>query len=298
VDWSACVATTLPSPFSFLLIGAGRVGTAVAEFLRRGGHSPIGVASRTADGRARAAQLLDAPEVELTDLPRADVILLGVPDDAVGPLATQLSTSVGAGQAVVHFAGALGIDALAPVIRAGAWGCALHPVQACPDIDTALARLPGSAWGVTCTWPATEWAHDLVRGPLGGTPVDVAEDARPLWHAAAVSTSNGIAALMAIGENLLGMIGIDRPHEVLGPLARGTVENALAGGGGARTLTGPVVRGEVETVRRHLAALDASAPSARLAYELASRVVLEAAVAAGRLDGSTARSLRDVLEGS
>lgn len=290
------MATTPSSPFSFVLIGAGRVGTAVAELLRRGGHSPAGVVSRTPESRAKAAELLDAPELELDDLPDTDVVLLGVPDGAIGELAARLSERTSAGHAVVHFAGAMGIDVLAPVIRTGAWGCALHPVQACPDVDTAIERLPGSAWGVTCTWPATEWAHGLIDGPLQGTPVDVPEQGRPLWHAAAVSTSNGIAALMALGEDLLSSIGIDRPNAVLGPLARGAVENAIAGGGGARTLTGPVVRGEADTLRRHLDAIAATSPSSRAGYELAARIVLEAAVAAGRIDHFAARSILDLLE--
>jgi predicted short-subunit dehydrogenase-like oxidoreductase (DUF2520 family) len=103
---------------------------------------------------------------------------------------------------------------------------------------------------------------------------------------------------MALGEQLLTSIGIDNPHAILGPLARGTVDNAVAGGGGAQTLTGPLVRGEAETLRRHLDAIAETAPSARTAYELAARIVLEAAVNAGRIDHFAARSVLDVLESS
>ena len=70
------------------------------------------------------------------------------------------------------------------------------------------------------------WARDLISGPLRGLPVEVAEGDRAIWHAAASTTANGIAALMSVGEGMLGSIGIDRPSDVLGPLAGGTVASA------------------------------------------------------------------------
>lgn len=284
------VATTPPGPFTFTLVGAGRVGTAVARILQDAGNRCLAVASRSAASRTRAASLLSAPRSTIDSLPSADVILLGVTDDALGKVATELAGRVGPGCAVIHFAGVFGLAPLEPVIRAGALGCALHPVQACPDIDTAIARLPGSAWGVTCTWPAVQWAHDLISGPLRGTPVDVAERDRPLWHAAAVSTSNGMAALMAVGESLLRSIGMDGAEEVLGPLALGTIQNAIAGGGGAATLTGPAVRGDTRTIALHLDAMTESAPEQLEAYSLVTRLILEA----GHIDDAAAiRALLD-----
>ncbi|MEA2453068.1 MAG: hypothetical protein QOG04_1778 [Actinomycetota bacterium] len=286
------VATTPSFPFTFTLVGAGRVGSAVARLLQQQGNEAVAVASRTHASAARAAGLLGVPVADIGSLPAASCVLIGAGDDAIEEVAQQLASTITTGQVVVHFAGAFGLGPLAPVIEAGAWGCALHPVQACPDVETAIDRLPGSAWGVTCTWPATEWAHNLVRDQLSGTPIDVAEDDRPIWHAAAVSTSNGIAALMAIGEQLLGSIGVPDPEKILGPLARGTVDNAIAGGGGAATLTGPAVRGEVATIERHLAAIAERSPGSLDAYRLAARVILEA----GWIDASTTRSIEDLLE--
>lgn len=288
------VATTPSDPFTFALVGAGRVGTAVARILQDAGNECLAVASRSADSRTRAASLLSAPESAVGSLPEVDVTLVGVVDAALEGVVRELADRTGTGHVVIHFAGAFGLAPLEPVIKAGAWGCALHPVQACPDIATAIERLPGSAWGVTCTWPAIEWARSLISGPLRGTPVDVDERARPLWHAAAVSTSNGIAALMAVGERLLESIGIAEPEKVLGPLALGTVENAIAGGGGAATLTGPAVRGDTRTIERHLAAITESAPEVLEAYSLAAMVILEA----GRLDAGTADSIRALLDGA
>ena len=286
------MASTLPTPFSFALIGAGRVGTAVARILQDAGHVCLAVASRSDASRARTAALLAAPEYTIDSLPEHDVTLLGVVDTAIERVAQKIAPDSHPGHVVIHFAGAFGLAPLESVIKAGGWGCALHPVQACPDIATAIERLPGSAWGVTCTWPAQGWARSLISGPLQGTPIDVDERARPVWHAAAVSTSNGIAALMAIGERLLMSIGTSEPEKILGPLALGTVTNAVTGGGGAKTLTGPAVRGDTRTIEHHIEAIRQSAPELLESYSLTARVILEA----GRLDPGTANSIRALLD--
>ncbi|MEA2516866.1 MAG: hypothetical protein QOG16_704 [Actinomycetota bacterium] len=282
------MATAPNFPFTFALVGAGRVGTAVASLLLSAGNAPQAIASRSQLSAQRASSLLDAPVVDLDDLPDVDVALIGAGDEAIRSIAKQLGSKA---RVAIHFAGAYGLEPLQPVIESGAWACALHPVQACPDISTAIDRLPGSAWGVTCTWPARQWAHRLIAEQLNGTPIDVGEEARPIWHAAAVSTSNGIAALMAVGERLLASIGLAEPEQILGPLARGTVDNAIAGGGGAATLTGPAIRGDAATVARHLDAIRTSAPELLDAYALAARVILEA----GRIDPDTAASIRTLL---
>jgi predicted short-subunit dehydrogenase-like oxidoreductase (DUF2520 family) len=130
---------------------------------------------------------------------------------------------------------------------------------------------------------------------VGGIPVPVAEDDRALWHAAAVMTSNGIAALLATGEAILARIGVDDPEAVLGPLAAGAVANARSGGGGGATLTGPVVRGEVATLRKHLEALGSDAPELVPAYRLVARTILAAAASAGRLPADTAGEIEAVV---
>jgi predicted short-subunit dehydrogenase-like oxidoreductase (DUF2520 family) len=286
------------SPFRFLLVGAGRVGTAVASLLGSAGHTISGVASRSAASVARAVEVLDAPEMDLDPAgwPDADVVLIGAGDGAIESIASRAASRL-SGRVVVHFAGALGVEPLRHAADAGGVGCALHPVQACPDIDTAISRLPGSAWGVTCSRPDAErWASNLITRDLDGDPRVVAEDHRPVWHAASVITSNGIAALLSSSEALLSEIGVATPVDVVGPLAAGTVANARQGGGGGPTLTGPVVRGEVATVRRHLQAVARSTPSMLDAYLVVTRLILAAAVRSGRLPTDTATQIETVLE--
>jgi predicted short-subunit dehydrogenase-like oxidoreductase (DUF2520 family) len=291
--------TPLPSsPFRFLLVGAGRVGTAVAALLRSAGHTASGVASRSPASVARAVELLDAPRMDLDPAgwPNAELVLIGAGDGAIEGLVNVAAPRL-QGRVVVHFAGALGVEPLQRAVDAGAVGCALHPVQACPDVDTAIARLPGSAWGVTCSSREAEgWASELIRGDLDGDPRIVAEDHRPLWHAASVVTSNGIAALLESSEALLEEIGVEAPVDVVGPLAAGTVANARQGGGGGLTLTGPVVRGDVATVRSHLRAVAQRTPSLLYTYVTVTRLVLAAATRSGRLPPETATRIETVLD--
>ena len=283
-----------PSPFDLALVGAGRVGTAVSYLLQRRGHRVVAVASRTRSSAETAAKRLEAPVARVDDLPPCDVILIGVPDHALSMVTGALGAGA-AGRLLVHLAGSAGIQPLRGASEAAAV-CALHPVQACPDVDTAIARLPGSAWGVTCSPGASPWAHRLIAEDLAGTPVDVSEEDRALWHAAAVTTSNGISALIATGEAMLASIGVASPDRVLGPIAAGTVANVREVGGGAAALTGPVVRGEAAVIRKHLEAVETRAPALVSAYVHALRSIVASAEASHRIDSEGAGEIMALLE--
>lgn len=276
----------------FTLLGAGRVGSAVSVLLQKAGWTCVGVASRSEASARSASERLDAPVFEISTPPHADCYLIGATDQGISEVAGRLSGSLPEGAVAVHLSGALGPAALEPLPTEGIGAAALHPVAACPTFEIALERLPGSAWGVTCSGGAEDLALAFV-GAVGGMPVPVPADARPLWHAASVMTSNGLSALLALGEMFLGEATDREPADVLGPLARGSLENALSGGGAA-TLTGPIVRGEVEAVRRHLEAMD-GLPGLRESYAAMGRVILEVARRAERIDAATAVAMEELL---
>ena len=286
--------TPTTEPFSFVLIGAGTVGTAVATLLQDSGHRAVGVVSRTKESAERAASILETTVVSRT--PEADAYLIGAPLDAVSAIVDSTMDDVDvADRYFVHFAGAAGIDPLQKASDAGAHAGALHPVQACPDLDSALRNLPGSVWGVTSSPAAAEWSEAFVAS-VGGTTVTVREDDRPLWHAAAVITSNGIAALLAGGEAILEQLDVPEPQDVLGPLARGTLDNAVSGGGGGATLTGPVVRGELDSVREHFVRLKAADERFADFYAMVSSLIVQAAERAGRVSADLPQRLKETLQ--
>ena len=284
-------------PMRVALVGAGRVGTAVAFLLRQSGHDIVGVSSRTEDSARAAATRLSAQTFMPTpdEVIDANLVLIGVPDGEIRDVAAALAPSVKAGTVVAHLSGSLGRGPLEPLSEART--CALHPFQACPDVDTAIRRLPGSAWGVTCPDADTErWVCEVLERDLQGFPVVVRDEDRALWHAAAVATSNGLAALLGASEAILAAIQIESPERILTPIASGTLANASEGGGGSRTLTGPVVRGEATTVKRHMDALSARAPELLPVYRAAARLILETATVSGRISSTERNAIEEVVE--
>lgn len=272
----------VPRTSRLCLVGAGRAGTAVAAALHDAGHDVVAVASRTPGSAASAARRLGADVVPPEDLPDCDVVLLGVPESAVTGVAGTVARTLRRGGVVWHLSGSLGIAPLEPVAAAGGWRCALHPVQAFPDVESGMERLPGSAWGLTCDEPVHEWARTVVEEDLGGRVFDVSENARPVWHAAAVTTANGAVALLSLGERLLGAIGVNEAGEVLGPLAAAAVAHA-SGRGATGSLTGPAVRGEWATVTTHVERLRSVAPELVAPYLEATRLIFRAADGAGKV---------------
>lgn len=290
--------STLPAaPFDVALIGAGSVGTGVAALLAERGQRIVGVSSRSTGSKERAGALLSAPVSDVESLPPADVYLLGAGPGAFEEIQDRLRDVDLHGRVLVHFSGAHGVDALAASVARGAHACALHPVQACPSVETAVRNLPGSTWGVTCSEGAIDWGAGFVR-LLDGSPIEVPEEDRVAWHSAAVITSNGIAALMGAGERILRGLGIEDPVAVLGPLAAGTVANARGGGGGGATLTGPVVRGEHDVVRMHVDRLAAVDSELAEIYAAVSALIARIARASGRIDAAQMSELEATLRRS
>ncbi|MDQ3955812.1 MAG: DUF2520 domain-containing protein [Actinomycetota bacterium] len=278
------------------LVGAGNVGTSVALLLAGAGHSIVGAASRSTSSATRAAEVLDTKIFDYSfELPECDLVLIGATEGGIAEIARSLAPHIDVGAYAWHFAGSLGTDALGAISDAGGRVAAAHPVQAIPDVDRGVHRLPGSAWGITASERDRDWVASLVRRDLTGTPVFVAEDDRVVWHAASVTVSNGAAALLGAGEQILASIGIEDPQSVLGPLAAGTIANAMEAGGGARTLTGPVVRGEVDTVRRHLFELARRDPELAQNYRRVGQTIVRVAARSGRITDEVARSLYELL---
>ena len=278
------------------LVGAGNVGTAVAHLLHQKGHEIVGVASRSGEKAARVAQQLDSHAMEVDEFPAPDLVLFGVPDHALDDTAAAVAPVVHPGVVGWHFAGAFGVEPLRRFTNAGGKACATHPVQSCPNVDAAIARLPGSAWGVTGDDETLAWSSTVIEDDLGGTVTPLSEDARPLWHAAAVTTSNGLSALLAVAESMLSELGIKEPEKVLGPLAAGTLQNALEGGGGGATLTGPVVRGEDEVITRHVENMLDRSGWLLNGYRTVVTLIVDAARENGRITPAQAQRIYQLID--
>ncbi len=245
-----------PGRLGIGIIGAGKVGAVLGAALRAAEHAVVGVSAVSDASRERAETLLPGvPVLEVQDIvERAELVLLAVPDDALGPLVQGLA-KLGAwqpGQLVAHTSGRFGVGILHPVRAAGAVPLALHPAMTFTGMSLDLTRLLDCSFGVTADPAMLPIAQALVV-EMGAEPVAIAEGDRPLYHAALAHGSNHLVTLVAQASELLREVGVDAPERMLGPLLRASLENALASGESA--LTGPVARGDVGTVAAHSEAL-------------------------------------------
>jgi predicted short-subunit dehydrogenase-like oxidoreductase (DUF2520 family) len=290
-----------PARLAVGVIGAGRAGTALGAALARAGHAVVAVSavSDASVDRARAA----FPGAVITDpgqvLRRADLTLLTVPDDALPGLIAGLAAT-GApmeGRMLAHASGRHGLAVLEPAVRLGALPLALHPVMTFTGRSDDIDRLSGTCFGVTAPDVLRPVAEALVI-EMGGEPVFIAEDHRDLYHAALAGAANHLITLVAQATDLLRAAGVTDPARLLGPLLSASLDNALRFGDAG--LTGPVARGDAQTVAAHVAALDAtpSASAAALtAYVAMARLTADRALATGLLKPADAERLLDVLGG-
>lgn len=278
-------------------VGPGRVGLslgyalwqeeAVAELTYCGRRPEPPSHPLFTQGVARYVHGLERPAEGTT------AVFLAVPDDLLTELAMALA---GQGRApgevpAFHLSGAFSAEVLAPLHRQGYRVGCLHPLQAIAHAVTGADRLRGCWYAVSGDPVATAAARRILMA-LGGRTLEIPATHRARYHAAAVLVSNYLPVLLASGARLLAEAGVspDDALEALLPLARGTLDNlAELGPGGA--LTGPVARGDVETVDLHLRVLDSRE---RSLYLTLGREMLR--VAGDRIPEEAREALRELFE--
>ena len=285
------------TPLRVGVIGAGRVGAVLASALRARGHEIVSVAGESDASLRRAADLLPGvPVAKPTAVARTcDVLLLTVPDDMLDNVVSQLAASgaLHSGQYVVHTSGSHGLRVLRPAARVGARVVALHPALTFTGTARDLDRLADCVFGVTAGPGERDWAQAVVA-ELGGEVMWVPEHLRSLYHAGLAHGANHLVTLVSQAMELLGAAGADDPAGVLRPLLVAALDNALAEGDSA--LTGPIVRGDVKTVRAHLTEIAAAAPDTLPSYVALARATLDRVVTDGRVLPIRAAAMRRVLD--
>ena len=260
------------------MVGAGRVGTAVAVLLTRAGHQVAAVSGRGATTERAATWLPGVPVLPLGETAAlGDLVLLGVPDDVLGPVVAELAKAgtIHAGCWVTHLSGATGLGVLLPLRELGARRLAAHPLQTFPDVEGAIRTLPGCRIAVT--------ADDEEGFALGE------------WLATELGATPFLVATTAVAERLFAVAGVPDPAEAMRPLQVATLDNVeRLGTWGA--LTGPAARGDVTTIARNLEALAEHAPDTVSAYIAMCRVTLDLAVTAGRLSEADRAAVATVLD--
>jgi len=278
------------------IVGAGAVGTALGVALNRAGWPVLAVASRDAGRRERFRSLV--PGARAFAEPNAlvdevELILVAVPDDAIAALAGSLRLY--GGQAIAHTSGALGPEVLGPAMAAGTQAGTFHPLVSFADVDRSVAALQGATVAIEGDEQLAGLLAEMAEA-IGAVPVRLAPGSKAAYHAAAVLAAGGFVALLDSIVELARVAGLDESGAlaIYGRLVEQTLGNARALGV-ARALTGPLARGDLGTLDRHLSALQTHAPTTLPLYAAAAEREIALAEGRGSLAPDVAAAMRTRL---
>lgn len=277
-------------------IGAGTVGTALAVRLSEKGYPVMAVASRTPASAERLASLVNGCKVHHSGQAVADVaemVFITTPDDAIAQVAAEVQWH--SAQSIVHCSGAESLDILEPATNAGAQAGAFHPLQTLASVAYAIENIPGSTFALEAEEPLMSTLKEMV-GALGGRWIELGPGDKVLYHAAAVMACNYLVTLVNLATDLWQTFGVPTSEatRALLPLLQGSVNN-LGNVGLPNCLTGPIARGDLGTIRKHLTALESRAPGVLAAYRELGRQTVPIALAKGRIDGQRAEEILGLL---
>lgn len=289
-----------PTPEVFI-IGTGRLGTALAIALAEEGYSIGSLVARRRESVRRAAalpgRLLDGSTrvlavKELAELAAPELLIIATPDDQIAKVAEMLSKLNWAASTVLHTSGALSASVLSPLRKNGWSTGSLHPLVSVSEPKAGARLLRGAFWSVEGDRRAIRLGKTIVRD-LDGKSFSITSAKKPLYHAAAVMASGNVTALFDVAIEMLAECGLTRrqAQSALMPLLASAVRNleVLAP---AAALTGTFARGDLETVKRHLASLKNNHAALEL-YRLLGRRSLD--LSGSRLDPAVVKRIKRLI---
>jgi len=298
-----CTSNNGPVPVA--IIGPGKVGTAIGVLAQKAGWPVVSVGGRDADRARLAAETIGqaTKACSPTEAARSGkLVLITVSDDAIRDVCDELAMA-GAflkEAIVVHCCGAMGSEVLSSARdKCGCRIASMHPLQTFPSVQAAIEGLPGAYFFCEGEESALIVLNRFGEH-IGSECVQLAGsgDSKALYHAAAVIACNYMASLVDSAIELMSQAGVDRQTacKALAPLVRATAENVMFMGP-EKALTGPIARGQVDTVRRHLQAIRSQENLGELAklYRCLGLRTVELAQRKGTIAVSVAGEMRQVL---
>jgi predicted short-subunit dehydrogenase-like oxidoreductase (DUF2520 family) len=277
-------------------IGAGTVGTALAIRLSGKGYPVVAVSSRSRSSAESLSQEIGGCQISDSKqhvADAADTVFITTPDDAIASIVTDVKWH--STQSVVHCSGADSAAILEPAKRLDASVGVFHPLQTFANVTQAIDNIPGSTFSVEAKSPLLNTLKDMATA-LNGQWVELKADDKVLYHAAAVIACNYLVTLVKLATDLWQTFDVQRTEAVraLLPLLRGTINNIDAVGI-PQCLTGPIARGDTGTIKKHLDALQKSAPAILTTYRELGLQTIPIALAKGRIDQRQAEEMEALL---
>ncbi len=285
-----------------VIVGAGKVGTALAVLLQKAGYNIAGIASRTLASAGEAARRL-SPSPPATDKAheislKGDIIMLTTRDDVIQGVCKEIAQRGGfrKGQIVLHVSGSVPSSILSPAKAQGCFIGSMHPLQSFADVDVAIETLAGSYFCLEGNAEAIDVAKALARA-LGGQVMTIRTEDKPIYHAAAVIASNFFVSIIDLSLRFYEAIGIDREKGLtaLMPLIEGSLNN-IRKLGPVKGLTGPIARGDAEVVAHHLEAISRLIPEFAPAYRELARLNVDVGRRKGTLSDEAASRILALLK--
>ena len=277
-------------------IGAGTTGTALAVRLSQHGYHVVAVSSLSLTSAQKLASRISNCKVYRRSQDVADIarlVFITTPDDAIAKVAAEAKWHEG--QSVVHCSGAHSVDILEPAKKRGAHTGCFHPLQTFASTDQAIENLPGSTFAIEAGEPLASWLKDMAT-KLEGDWVILRAGDKVLYHAAAVIACNYLVTLVKLATDLWQTFDVPpaQATDALMPLLRGTLSN-IDNVGLPICLTGPIARGDLGTLNRHLESIAKQAPSLLTIYKELGRQTIPIALAKGRINSQTAEEMKALL---
>ena len=282
---------------SFIIIGLGKVGTAMGYCLKQAGYSIVAVVESSPEVLAQNIKYTGGKSFKyISDLDvEADCYLITTSDDQIASACAALAPILKPGTIVLHMSGAGSLDLLEPGRKKGAFVGSIHPLQTFSDPESAIRNLPGTAYGITVDASLKPWSEKLINS-IGGHAFFINEHNRALYHAAACVVSNYFVSLMFMAEEIFSKLGMtgEAARQAFWPLLTGTLRN-IESKGSIASLTGPIARGDIGTIEKHLLALQTTLPSMLAVYRELGNTTIEIALRKKSLTVEKAEKIKSLL---
>ena len=287
------------------IIGAGRVGGAIGKLLAKVGFTVTSVVCRTTASAEKARVFIGSGNASTDPVQAAataDIVFITTPDGAIKSVCDRIAAEKGFrnGSLVIHTSGAHSLDLLDSARNAGARRAVIHPLQSLPGMEQGAKNLPGSFFRIEADPEALQTARELVQ-VLGGIELALPkwrsdQQSAALYHAGAVAVSNYFVALIEYGLRFYQELGADKQQalQAVLPLIKGTLGNIEALGT-TKALTGPIARGDGETIRGHIQAMEERLPDLLPLYQELAKQTIQIARERG-LDEEKVRELVKLVQ--